>query len=228
MIRKTISILFLCCTTQYDLVTAFSHSNALCFKSASFLPSSCTSLRSTAEASPRTVAQSTSKQTEYGKTLELPETYVRCGKCQSAFPITPDDLGEGKGRRVECSVCSHSWFQSRDRLFTLSEGMEMIPLPEHDATRIANNLKEGRDANFMGAAKFYVGNLDFGVQEEDLREVFAAVGEVGDVSIVTSPDGRSKGFAFVTMMEKEDADAAMGLDGTSVKGRNINVKPPNN
>jgi hypothetical protein len=39
------------------------------------------------------------QQAEYGKSLELPSTYVRCGGCQSHFALTEDDLGErGKGR----------------------------------------------------------------------------------------------------------------------------------
>lgn len=40
-----------------------------------------------------------SKQAEYGKSLELPDTYVNCGNCHTSFAISPDDLGErGKGR----------------------------------------------------------------------------------------------------------------------------------
>lgn len=97
-----------------------------------------------------------------------------------------------------------------------------------EITRIENNVKEGRDPDFVGNNKFYVGNLDFGVEEDDLRALFADVGEVGNVSIITGPDGRSKGFAFVTMMSDEVTDKCMDLDGTELNGRNINVKPPNN
>lgn len=39
------------------------------------------------------------KQPEYGQSLALPDSYVRCGGCQSHFALTPEDLGErGKGR----------------------------------------------------------------------------------------------------------------------------------
>ncbi|GFH53430.1 RNA binding protein fox-1 [Chaetoceros tenuissimus] len=167
-------------------------------------------------------------QAKYGKDLELPGTYVRCGRCATSYAIAADDLGTGKGRRIECGLCGHSWFQTPERLFTLNDGHELVPLPDVEITRIGNNVKEGRDPDFVGNNKFYVGNLDFGVEEDDLRALFADIGEVGNVSIITGPDGRSKGFAFVTMMSDEVTDKCMDLDGTDLNGRNINVKPPNN
>lgn len=169
-----------------------------------------------------------SSQPEYGKTKELPGTYVRCGRCATSYAIAATDLGTGKGRRIECSLCGHSWFQTPDRLFTLNDGHELKPLPQSEIDRINSNIKNNRDADFTGHAKFYVGNLDFGVVEDDLRKLFADVGEVGSVHIVSGPDGRSKGFAFVTMMDDDVADACMKLDGFELSGRNINVKPPNN
>lgn len=72
----------------------------------------------------------------------------------------------------------------------------------------------------------YVGNLTYEMTKDDLREVFAKAGEVGDVSIVTEVDGRSRGFGFVTMMEKEDTDAALALSGMKVMGRSMHVNLP--
>ena len=37
-------------------------------------------------------------QAKYGKELELPETYVRCGRCATSYAIAATDLGTGKGR----------------------------------------------------------------------------------------------------------------------------------
>ena len=87
--------------------------------------------------------------------------------------------------RVECSVCGHSWFQSRDRLMTLNEGLELVPLPEHDLSRIKSNIENDRSPKFTGDAKLYVGNLDFGVTEDDIYELFKTVGEVGEASLIT-------------------------------------------
>lgn len=185
-----------------------------------------------APAAPATAASTAAapvenNQPKYGKELEMPDTYVRCGRCQTSYALKVEDLGQGKGRRVECPLCTHSWFQSRDRLFTLNQGLELIPLPKTQLDRIESNLKKGRDPDYIGDTKFFVGNLDFGVVEEDLRALFAEKGEVGDVALITGPDGRSKGFAFITMMDKEVKDTCLELDGYELKGRNINVKIPN-
>lgn len=180
------------------------------------------------EATAGETAEPANNQPKYGNELDLPGTYVRCGRCATSYAIAAEDLGNGKGRRVECALCGHSWFQTPERLFTLNDGHELVPLPEAEVDRIESNIKNGREADFIGNAKFYVGNLDFGVTEGDLRTLFAEIGEVGAVSIVTGPDGRSKGFAFVTMMDDEVTDQCMALDGHELNGRNINVKPPNN
>lgn len=170
------------------------------------------------------------RQKLYGESLDMPKTYVRCGRCGAAYALQADDLGtRGKGRRVECSVCSHSWFQARDRLFNLSDGYELADFPATDLARIAKNIEAGRSPDFVGVAKFYVGNLSYDVTEEELHEAFSKAGEVGDVSIITDNEtGRSRGFAFVTMFTEEDGKKALELDGSEVRGRTISVRPPNN
>jgi len=165
----------------------------------------------------------------YGKSLELPDTYVRCGRCSTSFAMTAEDLGMGKGRRVECSVCTHSWFQSRDRLMDLNQGLELVPLPVNDRSRIQSNIANNRAPNFTGNAKLYVGNLDFRATEEEISELFKTVGEVGETSLITEPSGRSRGFAFVTMMTKEEGDKAIEkFNGADMNGRSLSVKIPNN
>ena len=66
------------------------------------------------------------------------------------------------------------------------------------------------------------------MEENDIRALFAEIGEVGSVSIVIGPDGRSRGFAFVTMMDNDITAKCVALDGYELNGRNINVKEPNN
>lgn len=76
----------------------------------------------------------------------------------------------------------------------------------------------------------YVGNLPRSTTEEDLREAFAAHGEVVSVKIVTEivtdrETGRSKGFGFVNMgTEEETAAAINGLNGTELGGRTVKVE----
>lgn len=71
----------------------------------------------------------------------------------------------------------------------------------------------------------YVSNLGFHVQEEDLKKLFAAFGEVVSVKIITDRDtGRSRGFGFVEMKSSEEAGKAMSsLNNKELEGRAISV-----
>ncbi len=73
--------------------------------------------------------------------------------------------------------------------------------------------------------RLYVGNLSFQMTEDNLKDVFAAHGEVLSANVVTdAATGRSRGFGFVEMATDEDANKAISsLNGTSVMGRQINV-----
>ncbi len=71
----------------------------------------------------------------------------------------------------------------------------------------------------------YVGNLSFEVTDDDLRQLFAAYGEVESANVIKDRfSGESRGFGFVEMPAKKDADAAIAaLNGTDLKGRSITV-----
>ena len=73
--------------------------------------------------------------------------------------------------------------------------------------------------------KIYVGNLSYQVTEDQLREVFAAHGQVDSATIIKDKfSGQSKGFGFVEMASKEEAEAAIAaLNGTDLQGRRLNV-----
>ncbi|MBN2541575.1 RNA-binding protein [bacterium] len=71
----------------------------------------------------------------------------------------------------------------------------------------------------------YAGNLDFSVQESELKEEFSKHGTVEDVRLITdNQTGRSKGFAFIEMPNEEEAKAAIEkLNGLELKGRALKV-----
>lgn len=73
--------------------------------------------------------------------------------------------------------------------------------------------------------RLYVGNLSKEVTKEDLQAAFQAFGKVDEVSIVTDKyNNVPKGFAFVEMPEKAEAEAAIaGLHGKEFKGRSMDV-----
>ncbi len=73
--------------------------------------------------------------------------------------------------------------------------------------------------------KIYVGNMSFDSNEEDLRKLFEAHGQVESVNIITDRDtGRPKGFGFVEMSNDTEAKAAIeALNGKDFGGRALNV-----
>ena len=71
----------------------------------------------------------------------------------------------------------------------------------------------------------YVGNLDYGVNDEALEGLFSNHGTVESAKVIMDRDsGRSKGFGFVEMSTDEEAQAAISaLDGQECGGRNIKL-----
>ncbi len=67
----------------------------------------------------------------------------------------------------------------------------------------------------------YVGNLSRDLNEGELREAFAAFGDVASASIIKDKfSGETRGFGFVEMPNKEEADKAIAaLNGKDLKGR---------
>jgi RNA recognition motif-containing protein len=71
----------------------------------------------------------------------------------------------------------------------------------------------------------FVGNLSYQTTQEDLLAAFSQYGAVERVNIVTDRDtGQPRGFAFVEMTERRDAETAIGqLNGADLNGRAMNV-----
>ena len=73
--------------------------------------------------------------------------------------------------------------------------------------------------------KLYVGNLDYGVTDTALEQMFAAHGTVESARVIMDRDtGRSKGFGFVELGSDQEAQAAIAaLNGKEVDGRRLTV-----
>ncbi|RPI58377.1 MAG: RNA-binding protein [Lysobacterales bacterium] len=71
----------------------------------------------------------------------------------------------------------------------------------------------------------YVGNLSYGMSEDELRDAFGAFGEVASVKILMDREtGRSRGFGFVEMPNKSEAESAITqLNGKEVGGRALRI-----
>jgi len=73
--------------------------------------------------------------------------------------------------------------------------------------------------------KLYVGNLAYEMNDEKLKEIFSAAGEVTEAVVIMDKfSGRSKGFGFVTMKDDAAAKKAIEqLNETELEGRKIIV-----
>ncbi len=71
----------------------------------------------------------------------------------------------------------------------------------------------------------YVGNLHYGVDEEDLRGIFEEYGEVKSVKMIIDKfTGKSKGFGFVEMADNDAGTKAIeALNDAELEGRNMKV-----
>jgi RNA recognition motif-containing protein len=71
----------------------------------------------------------------------------------------------------------------------------------------------------------YVGNLDFKVNEKDLEKLFEKYGTVSSSKVIVDKyNGKSKGFGFVEMENRNEANKAISeLNGASFKNREMVV-----
>jgi len=73
--------------------------------------------------------------------------------------------------------------------------------------------------------RIYVGNIPYSMTEQELRDLFTPFGAIQDATIISDrASGESKGFGFVEMPERREAQAAINdLNGQSINGRSIVV-----
>ena len=73
--------------------------------------------------------------------------------------------------------------------------------------------------------KVFVGNLSFQTTQDDLSSIFAQYGNVENVNVITDRmTGQPRGFAFVEMSNRTEAETAISvLNGSDLHGRTLNV-----
>jgi len=92
-----------------------------------------------------------------------------------------------------------------------------------DARNGEDNVVSREEDHF--GMKLYVGNLSYETSEDELRDTFAAYGDVASAKIITDRDtGRSKGFGFIEFNDDDAAKKAMSaLNGSDLRGRALTV-----
>jgi len=71
----------------------------------------------------------------------------------------------------------------------------------------------------------YISHLSYGVDDNGLREVFEAYGQVDSAKVITDKfTGKSRGFGFVEMTDENEANKAIeALNQSEINGMTINV-----
>ncbi len=76
--------------------------------------------------------------------------------------------------------------------------------------------------------RIYVGNLDYGVTENSVKELFSQYGKVISIAFIKHKEsGMFKGFCFINMEDEDSKRAIEKLDKTTFAGRVIDVMPAN-
>jgi RNA recognition motif-containing protein len=77
--------------------------------------------------------------------------------------------------------------------------------------------------------RLYIANIPLKATEENVKNLFADIGEVVSINLVTNArTGKPKGFAFLVMASDEEARKAIEtLNGTLLLGRPLSVSEAN-
>eukprot|EP00249_Psilotum_nudum_P012390 c23752_g1_i3 orf=536-1261(+) len=107
---------------------------------------------------------------------------------------------------------------------------------QHDLFEDGAGAAPVRPLGIETGTKLYISNLDYGVSNEDIKELFSEVGDLKRCGVHYDRSGRSKGTAEVVYSRRADAIAAMKrynnvqLDGKPMKielvGTNLSVSAP--
>jgi len=126
------------------------------------------------------------------------------------------DMGKviGRGRQIVISL------RTLIAAVSAKQGQRaVLEILEDETEKAIVQNKKGTIINI------YVGNLSRDITEDNLKEAFEAFGEIASVSVIKDKfSGESRGFGFVEMPSKDEAQSAIdGLNGTDLKGQSLNV-----
>lgn len=135
-----------------------------------------------------------------------------------------DDTG-GKARR-DGAMRKHESRKERAAPYSAStvkerRGRGSFRFNDHGQDRGQDRPSQGVGSS----SSIYVGNIPWSVEWKEIKTHIAQIANVQRVDIATKPDGRSKGFAIVTMASPHDAKLAIeSLHGTDFQGRGLIVR----
>lgn len=95
---------------------------------------------------------------------------------------------------------------------------------EKDARRMQRYAKPSN-----GCVEIYVGNLSYDMTEDQMRKEFEKYGKVEMARVISNRFGKSKGFGFVEMPNRPEAEKAIAaLHDKEILGRKLRVNEAKN
>lgn len=93
-----------------------------------------------------------------------------------------------------------------------------------DARRVQRYAKPSN-----GCVEIYVGNLSYDMTEDQMRREFEKYGKVEMARVISNRFGKSKGFGFVEMPNRPEAEKAIAaLHDKEILGRRLRVNEAKN
>ncbi|KAH7687387.1 Splicing factor 3b subunit 4 protein [Dioscorea alata] len=114
----------------------------------------------------------------------------------------------------------------RNLPFSPCSAVQDIPVVENEARDgVKKEEEEEEDGDLEKRRKLYVANIPWSYSAPDIVKLFSECGTVKDVEIIKQKNGKSRGFAFVTMASGEEAHAVVQkFDAYELAGRVIRVE----
>lgn len=160
---------------------------------------------------------------------ELEEMFAECGTVKALSVPRRRDTKEAKGFAFVDMNSKEEMEKAIEELNGRELGGRMITaklsLPKD---KIPKKTKREPPARGLNENKMYVGNLPYGVPDDDVKNLFSEFGTVSDVFLARDSNGQDRGFGFVTLSSEEEVTASINsLNGSFFQGRRLTVRPPN-
>lgn len=127
--------------------------------------------------------------------------------------------------KFECSLtCALSLAQESAQAALVLHGRELAPNNSLQVLMSDPSRRQARSDEHASERELYVSGLPRSARAEEVRPLFEACGTVEGFRLLTHPDGKAKGIAFVDMRTALEAQRALAdVNGASVGGKPINV-----
>ena len=169
-----------------------------------------------------------------GKTL-VPKSNgdynVACPECDyKGFRVLSDGYGSGyelpDNGPSNMNNSGKRWSREMEEVFNSGNGRSILLAADHRNDGRKVSLSRGSNSGGSKFNKIFIGGLSQDVEESDLKELFSKYGELASVSVIKDAEtGRSRGFGFVEMIKRDEANAAISaLHQTSIKGKSVSVR----